>query len=444
MNEFFTAAYWVDLNQAVVQWLQTNVLTLAALSQLFAIAVSVGIAALIAPPIRKRLLEWQPENSVTSYFQSLAHVIGRLGLPIFVLVFTASLIILASAMEMQYRLLIIVSNLLLAWVVIKFATGFVKNDFWRSVIAITAWTIAALNITGLLGATINILDAAAVTIGTIRLSALGIIKSILTLVVLLWAAIFASDLFERQIRTSKSFTPSIQVLLSKLVKIVAITVALLLALSSLGIDLTAFAVFSGAIGVGIGFGLQKIFSNLISGVILLLDKSIKPGDVIGVNDYFGRVSSLGARYVSVITRDGIEYLIPNEEIITRQVENWSYSSQVIRLKIPLGVHYQADVEKAIALCVEAANETERVLKDPAAVCILKGFGDSSVDLEIRFWINDPMNGRSNVISEILLKVWDKFHQNNIEIPYPQRDIHVRSVDRELSRFPVIKPENNRE
>lgn len=444
MEDYFSAAYWGDLNQAVVSWLQTNVLTLAALSQLFAIAASIGIAALIAPPIRRRLLEWQPENSVTSYFQSLAHVIGRLGLPIFVLVFTGSLIILASAMEMQNRLLIIVSNLLLAWVVIKFATGFVKNDFWRSVIAITAWTIAALNITGLLGDTIKILDAASITIGTIRLSALGIIKSILTLVVLLWAAIFASDLFERQVRTSKSFTPSIQVLLSKLVKIIAITVALLLALSSLGIDLTAFAVFSGAIGVGIGFGLQKIFSNLISGVILLLDKSIKPGDVIGVNDYFGRVSSLGARYVSVITRDGIEYLIPNEEIITRQVENWSYSSKVVRLRIPVGVHYQADVPKAIELCIEAANETERVLKDPAAVCILKGFGDSSVDLEIRFWINDPMNGRANVTSEILLKVWDKFHQNHIEIPYPQRDIHVRSVDRDLSRFPIINPENGRD
>ncbi len=183
----------------------------------------------------------------------------------------------------------------------------------------------------------------------------------------------------------------------------------------------------GAIGVGIGFGLQKIFSNLISGFILLLDKSIKPGDTIIVEGSYGRVDTLSARYVSVITRDGIEHLVPNEEMIVNRVENWSYSHNNVRLRIPVGVHYNSNVRKAIELCLQAADETERVLKSPKPACLLKGFGDSSVDLEIRIWVRDPMNGCSNVKSQVLLSVWDKFHEHNIEIPYPQRDLHLRSV-----------------
>lgn len=190
--------------------------------------------------------------------------------------------------------------------------------------------------------------------------------------------------------------------------------------------MTAFTVFSGAIGVGVGFGLQKIVSNLISGVILLIDKSIKPGDVISVGDEYGWVNSLGARYVSVVTRDGTEHLIPNEELITQRVENWSYSNNLVRLRAPVGVHYKSDVRHAISLCIEAARATPRVLQDPAPVCLLKGFGDSSVDLEIRFWIQDPAEGMSNVLSEVLLRVWDRFHEEGVEIPYPQRDLHIRT------------------
>ncbi len=199
-------------------------------------------------------------------------------------------------------------------------------------------------------------------------------------------------------------------------------------MSTVGIDLTAFAVFSGAVGVGIGFGLQKVVSNLISGVILLMDKSVKPGDVITVGETYGWINTLGARYASVVTRDGTEYLIPNEDIITQQVVNWSYSNNAVRLKIPIGISYKADVRKAIALCLEAAAEVERVVDQPKSVCLLKGFGDSSVDLELRIWISDPQNGVSNVKSQVLLLVWDKFHAHDIEIPFPQRDLHIRSAE----------------
>jgi len=173
--------------------------------------------------------------------------------------------------------------------------------------------------------------------------------------------------------------------------------------------------------------LQKIIGNLISGVILLLDKSIKPGDVIAVDDTYGWVNTLGGRYVSVITRDGVEHLIPNELLITERVENWTYSHDRTRLRIAVGVHYDSDVRLAARLCEEAAGQTTRVLQDPAPKSLVKGFGDNSVDLEIRFWIADAHNGVANVKSDVLLDVWDKFHEHGIEIPYPQRDLHLRSA-----------------
>ena len=178
--------------------------------------------------------------------------------------------------------------------------------------------------------------------------------------------------------------------------------------------------------MGIGFGLQKVVSNLISGVILLLDKSIKPGDVIEVGDSYGKIQSLGARYVSVITRDGFEYLIPNEDLITQQVINWSFSDRLVRLKIGVGVSYDTDIHKAMDLVVQAARGVNRVLDKPEPMCQLKNFGDSSVDLELYIWIGDPDEGISNVGSTIRLAIWDLFQQHHIKIPFPQRDLHMKS------------------
>jgi small-conductance mechanosensitive channel len=319
-------------------------------------------------------------------------------------------------------------SLLTAWVVIRIASQLIKDATWSRLFAIAAWTVAALNILGLLTPTIGLLDAASVNIGEVRISALTVIKGVITLIVLLWLAAVTSRLLEQRVQALPNLTPSVQVLIGKMIKIVLITVAILAGINAVGIDLTALAVFSGAVGVGLGFGLQKVVSNFISGIILLLDRSISPGDTIAVAGYYGRLDSLGARYASVITRDGIEHLIPNEEFITTRVENLSYSNDLLRLKKTVGVHYKSDVHLAMKLCLEAAAATERVLDDPKPVCLIKDFGESSVDLEVRFWINDPMNGRANVTSQLLLGIWDRFHEHGIEIPYPQRDIHFRSSE----------------
>ena len=196
------------------------------------------------------------------------------------------------------------------------------------------------------------------------------------------------------------------------------------ALNVAGFDLTSLAVFSGAIGLGIGFGLQKVVSNLVSGVILLVDKSIKPGDVISLGETFGWISGLNARYVSVVTRDGREYLIPNEDLITGQVVNWSYSSELVRLDVTFGVAYASDPHAVRRIAVEAAEAVERVSHDPTPVCHVTAFGDSSVDFVLRFWIHDPAKGLTNVRGAVFLALWDAFQANGIEIPFPQRDVRI--------------------
>jgi small-conductance mechanosensitive channel len=195
----------------------------------------------------------------------------------------------------------------------------------------------------------------------------------------------------------------------------------------MGLDLTVFALFSGAVGLGIGFGLQKVFANLISGFIILADKSVKPGDVIKVGDTYGWINFLGSRFVSVISRDGMEHLIPNENLITGEVVNWSFSNNLIRIHLPVGVSYQTDLEKARDLMLAVAARTMRILEDPLPVCLFMGFGDNAINLELRVWINDPQNGVNRAKSDLYWAIWKEFKTHGIEIPYPQRDVYMRSM-----------------
>ncbi|MFW6377255.1 MAG: mechanosensitive ion channel family protein, partial [bacterium] len=218
-------------------------------------------------------------------------------------------------------------------------------------------------------------------------------------------------------------------LIKKFVRIIMMIVAGLLGLNSLGLDLTAFAFLGGVLGVGLGFGLQKVVSNFVSGIIILADKSIKPGDVIEINDNYGYINSLDTRFVSLITRGGKEFLIPNEDFITQTVINWSYSDKMVRIDVPIGISYDSDLRNVLDLIHESLNNISRINNHPEPKCIVEGFGDSSIDLNIRFWISDPDQGVANIRSEVLLRLWDIFKENNIIIPYPQRDLHLRSIDK---------------
>lgn len=333
---------------------------------------------------------------------------------------------------MATYLLNIAASLLMAWLVIRLAVGMIANRELARMIAVAAWTFAALNIMGLLDPISTVLDSATLPLGDVEISVLDIITGIISFAFMMWLAFAASGLLERQIKSVNSMPPSIRELLSKISKILLVSIAFLISLNATGIDLTALAVFGGALGVGIGFGLQKVVGNFISGIILLVDRSIKPGDVVETGGTYGTINRLAARYTSVITRDGTEFLIPNEDMITQPVINWSHTHRLVRRKIPVQVSYTCDVKHAMELMNEAAAEQDRVLKMPPPKTLMKGFGESGVDLELRMWINDPQEGVSNIASDVLIGIWDKFHENDIDFPYPTRVVHVKRDDAQTS------------
>lgn len=322
-----------------------------------------------------------------------------------------------------------IMKVLLAWIVIRIIVQFIDNNAVRNIFAMSIWCVAALSIFGMLGAATQTLDAIGFSIGDVRLSALTVIKTAFYLFALLYFAMFVSSFAERRVLKSKSLTRSSQVLISKIIRVTLVVFALLMGITSSGIDLSLFAVFGGAIGLGIGFGLQKGISNLFSGILLLVDKSIKPGDVIELeNGTFGWVNHMAARYTEIVTRDNKSFLIPNEEFITQRVVNWSHGNSLIRLEVTFGVHYKSNPHDVIRLAIEAAaNAHERICKSPSPVCHFIEFGDSSLNFKLRFWIKDAEKGVTNMNGSVMLALWDTFKENDIEIPYPHREVFIHKV-----------------
>jgi small-conductance mechanosensitive channel len=314
--------------------------------------------------------------------------------------------------------------LVAAWVAISVVSRLIRNRALARLVAWIAWIFVALHILGAFDAVTASLDAIAVTIGAVRISIWFVLQAIILTGVLLWLAVVIGKLAERQIARNPDLTPSLRVLIGKLVKIVLMVLAVGLALNLLGIDFTALAFFGGALGLGLGFGLQKVVSNFVSGLIILLDRSIKPGDTIAIGDTFGWVRSLQARFVSVITRDGREYLIPNEDFVTQRVENWSFTDTLVRVDVTFGVSYDSNPHDVRRLAVEAAKGVDRVQPRPQPVCHLTAFGDSSLDFILRFWVADPQNGVTNVRGAVLLACWDAFKAAGIGIPFPHRQVLV--------------------
>jgi len=271
-----------------------------------------------------------------------------------------------------------------------------------------------------------LLDKIALNIGDLHISLLFVIKGIFVAFIAFWLALKISTFMQMRIGQSKNISPTVGVLLSKITRILFLFIAAILAMNVIGIKLTAFAIFGGAIGVGIGFGLQKIVSNFICGFILLMDKSIKPGDVIEIDDTFGIIQSMSARYITMLTVDGKEHLIPNEDLITQKVINWSHTNRLIRIDVNVGVSYDTDIPKALKIIKEAAKSIKRIYKQNEPSAILSNFGDNSIDLTIKFWIIDPEKGIANIKSDVRIEIWKRFKENNIEIPFPQRDVHVKT------------------
>jgi small-conductance mechanosensitive channel len=408
---------------AVFGWLRTNVFVLDTAIQAGVIALTLLLAVLLSNRVKVWLARYREHRHVgrgVVILESLAFAITWFGL-----VWVAMTVV--GLGERPNALLRTAATLMAAWIAIHLVSQLVRNRAWAKLITWAAWSIAALSIVGLLEPTIAVLDAAAIPLGgDSQISLYDVIRSTIALAVLLSVALYLASLLEARIRTSQTLSPTVQVLFTKSLKMVLVSLAVIFAIDAVGIDLTGLAVLGGLLGVGVGFGLQKIVSNLISGVVLLLDKSIKPGDIISVSGTYGWVTALGGRYVSVVTRDGVEHLIPNETLISQSVENWTHTQRRTRLKLDVSVHHDSDLRAVIALCEEAARATERVLPDPAPKCLLIELGESSLKLQLRFWIGDAQNGVQNVKSDVLIEIWQRFKQQGVRVPHPQRDLHIRS------------------
>lgn len=341
-----------------------------------------------------------------------------------VLMMLTRTIMLASTWPSRSYLLMVASKLAFAWLIISLVTSVIRNTFIVRLVSLSAWLVAALSILGQLEAAIDALDSVSIVLGGLRLTPLLLIKLGVLLIVALWLTNIASNFVENRITQTGDLTPSIQVLLVKMIRLGLMAFAVTVAMSAVGINLSALAVFSGAAGVGIGFGLQKIVANFISGIILLVDKSVKPGDLVTIGDSSGRISAMKTRYISVAAGDGREFLIPNEDLVTQKVVNWTYTDKNTLVKVSFGTNYDADPRLVCKLAIGIAAAAPRAIKSKPPNCILTEFAEAGMKFSLTFWIADP-DGMDGVKSEVMLALWEVFKREGIRVPYPVREIRVR-------------------
>ncbi|OGI38831.1 MAG: hypothetical protein A2140_04025 [Candidatus Muproteobacteria bacterium RBG_16_62_13] len=295
---------------------------------------------------------------------------------------------------------------------------------WEGTLTAAIWLLLVLHILGWLPAIGQVLDEYAIELGKVRLSLLTAASFIFSIAVLMFIALGLSHALQWRIMKNSTLDDSLKIAVTKLGKFLLLTSAVLIALITAGIDLTALAVFGGALGVGLGLGLQRIVSNFVSGVILGFEGSIRPGDVITMGKTVGTVEALHARHAVIHNFDGQDILVPNEILLTTEITNWSYGDRNVRIKLPVQVSYQDDPEKVIALLEEVAHRHARVLKSPAPAGVLTDFGENGINLELHVWINDPERSQVGLVSELNRQIWKTLKAAGVTIPSPQRTVHV--------------------
>ncbi len=305
---------------------------------------------------------------------------------------------------------------------------------WGAAITGVIWVFLSLHLLGWGDEVIRVLDGMGMQAGKTRISVWSVMKLLVTVSVFVLLALWVSRWLERRVLKLDALAPTMRIGIAKFVQAFLVGISVLVGLNAAGLDLTTLNVLTGAIGIGLGFGLQSIAANFVSGFVLLMDRSIKPGDVISftgttgtATEGFGWVEELRGRYVVVRDRDGVETLVPNQNLITNPVINWSYTDPRVRLKLPIRVSYKDDPELAMKLLLQATDEHPRILREPAPVARLMGFGDHGIELELRFWIPDPQEGVNNVRSDVNRRIWSLFKEHHVTIPVAQREIRVEMV-----------------
>ncbi|WP_116808300.1 mechanosensitive ion channel family protein [Steroidobacter cummioxidans] len=336
-------------------------------------------------------------------------------------------------------LAITLSGLLL---LIRFAVYVVRVSLgnrtkgWGNIITFVIWGLLALHVLGWFDPLVQAFDSVGINAGNRRITLWSVIKILFTVGAFILIAVWIARWFERRLMSMQGLALSMRIGIAKFAQAFLIGLSILLGLNAAGLDLTTLNIFTGAIGIGLGFGLQAITANFVSGFVLLMDRSIKPGDVISFTgttgtstEGFGWVQELRGRYVVVRDRDGVETLVPNQNLITNPVINWSYTDPRVRLKLPVRVSYKCDPEKALELLLKAAEDHARILRDPKPVSRMMGFNDYGFDLELRFWIADPQEGVNNVRSDVNRAIWRLFKANDIIIPVAQREVILEMRER---------------
>jgi small-conductance mechanosensitive channel len=391
------------------------------------ILIAAGIALTANAALQARLDKDSLANRWPLPLRRLAHVlvVESFSTVVFaILVIAARIVMYHSTWPSRSYMLVVAAKLALAWLAIRLITSVIRNAFLVTLISLLAWLIAALSIINQLEPAADALDSVSIVLGGLRLTPLLVIKACLLLIVTLWLTNIASNFAESRINRSTDLTPSIQVLLVKMIRIGLMVIAVAIALGAVGINLSALAVFSGAVGVGIGIGLQKIVANFISGIILLADKSVKPGDLVTIGDSSGRISAMKTRYISVAAGDGREFLIPNEDLVTQKVTNWTYTDKNTLVKVTFATNYDSDPRRVCQLAIENAAAAPRAIKSRPPNCILTEFAETGMKFSLTFWIADP-DGMDNVRSEVMLSLWETFKREGIKVPYPVRELRVR-------------------
>ena len=391
------------------------------------ILVAAGLSLALASFLRKRIDPAELAMGLPAPLRMLIRVLmNRAGTIIFALLISISraIIVKTEVLRVGY-LLSTAASLATAWVIIRLATGLIRNEFVVRAVSVAAWIVAALSIIGKLDDVAAALDSVSIPLGALRVTPLLVLKVAVSLGIALWLVGISGNFLEARITRSRDLTPSVQVLLVKMVRLLLMVAAFAVVMSAAGIDLSAFALFSGAIGVGLGFGLQKIVANFISGVILLADKSVKPGDFITIGDSSGKISAMNTRYISVAAGDGREILIPNEDLVTQRVVNWTYTNKNMLVKVNFATNYDADPNVVCMLAVDIASKTTNVATFKAPNCLLTEFAETGMKFSLTFWVADLDVGADNVRSDVMLKLWNAFKSENIRVPYPVREIRVR-------------------
>ncbi|WP_339748296.1 mechanosensitive ion channel domain-containing protein [uncultured Maricaulis sp.] len=432
---------------AIWHWFVQAMLDLTIALQIGLIAAAI-IPALMFGPRLQRLIEHHTASRIrTGLARRLLSAALALATPLALLMVLATVRVVLGSLDRPHALIDAAMSLMTAWLVIRAVTLIIRSKFWSNVAFYVIWPIAALDVFGLLDDVVVQLQALAIPLGQtadgapVDLSLFDILRTVIYFAALFWLASLAGRAVNSQLEKAEELTPAFRALIAKVLGFILPVAALLIALQLTGFNIATLAIFSGAVGIGVGLGLQKTVANFAAGFTLLADKSIKPGDALEIDGTFGWVTEMQSRYVSIRTRDGTEMLIPNERFIVEGVINWSKSDRAVRVHAPFGVSYGVDdVEHVQQIAIEAALGADRVLADKTPVCNLMAYGDSSIDFDLRFWITDPENGLSSVRSGVYVSLWKAFKVHGIEFPFPQLDVHVKQLPRTAPAEQLSAPE----